>query len=26
VGQLTAWSSGPFAATVRDGKLYARGD
>jgi acetylornithine deacetylase/succinyl-diaminopimelate desuccinylase-like protein len=25
VGQLTAWSSGPFAAVVRDGKLYARG-
>jgi acetylornithine deacetylase/succinyl-diaminopimelate desuccinylase-like protein len=25
VGQLTAWSSGPFAATVRDGRLYARG-
>jgi len=25
VGQLTAWSSGPFAAAVRDGKLYARG-
>jgi acetylornithine deacetylase/succinyl-diaminopimelate desuccinylase-like protein len=25
VGQLTAWSSGPFAAAVRDGRLYARG-
>ncbi|MGI9106862.1 MAG: M20/M25/M40 family metallo-hydrolase [Pyrinomonadaceae bacterium] len=25
VGQLTAWSSGPFAAAVRDGKMYARG-
>ena len=25
VGQLTEWSSGPFAADVRDGKLYARG-
>ncbi|HLL14507.1 MAG TPA: M20/M25/M40 family metallo-hydrolase [Pyrinomonadaceae bacterium] len=25
VGQLTAWSSGPFAAAVREGKLYARG-
>ncbi|HEV2913432.1 MAG TPA: M20/M25/M40 family metallo-hydrolase [Pyrinomonadaceae bacterium] len=25
VGQLTSWSSGPFAATVIDGKLYARG-
>src|SRR5918997_2477772 len=25
VGHLTEWSSGPFAAEVRDGKLYARG-
>jgi acetylornithine deacetylase/succinyl-diaminopimelate desuccinylase-like protein len=25
VGQLTEWSSGPFAATIEDGKLYARG-
>jgi acetylornithine deacetylase/succinyl-diaminopimelate desuccinylase-like protein len=25
VGQLTSWSSGPFAAAVVDGKLYARG-
>ncbi|HWT01398.1 MAG TPA: M20/M25/M40 family metallo-hydrolase [Pyrinomonadaceae bacterium] len=25
VGQLTSWSSGPFAAEVKDGKLYARG-
>src|SRR5918998_2495536 len=25
VGQLTSWSSGPFAAIVNDGKLYARG-
>jgi acetylornithine deacetylase/succinyl-diaminopimelate desuccinylase-like protein len=25
VGQLTDWSSGPFAATIQDGKLYARG-
>jgi acetylornithine deacetylase/succinyl-diaminopimelate desuccinylase-like protein len=25
VGQLTAWSSGPFSATIQDGKLYARG-
>ncbi|HEX8459012.1 MAG TPA: M20/M25/M40 family metallo-hydrolase [Pyrinomonadaceae bacterium] len=25
VGQLTAWTSGPFAAEVRDGRLYARG-
>ena len=25
VGQLTEWSSGPFAAVVSDGKLYARG-
>ncbi|HLM56437.1 MAG TPA: M20/M25/M40 family metallo-hydrolase [Pyrinomonadaceae bacterium] len=25
VGLLTEWSSGPFAADVRDGKLYARG-
>jgi acetylornithine deacetylase/succinyl-diaminopimelate desuccinylase-like protein len=25
VGQLTDWSSGPFAATIADGKLYARG-
>ncbi len=25
VGQLTSWSSGPFSATVVDGKLYARG-
>jgi acetylornithine deacetylase/succinyl-diaminopimelate desuccinylase-like protein len=25
VGQLTSWSSGPFAATIIDGKLYARG-
>ncbi len=22
---LTEWSSGPFAATIQDGKLYARG-
>src|SRR5882724_6943035 len=25
VGQLTEWSVGPFAATIVDGKLYARG-
>ncbi|HEV3468191.1 MAG TPA: M20/M25/M40 family metallo-hydrolase [Pyrinomonadaceae bacterium] len=25
VGQLTEWSSGPFAAAVEDGKLFARG-
>ena len=25
VGHLTDWSSGPFAATIADGKLYARG-
>src|ERR1044072_5054361 len=25
VGQLTDWTSGPFAATIADGKLYARG-
>ena len=25
VGQLTSWTSGPFAATLTDGKLYARG-
>jgi acetylornithine deacetylase/succinyl-diaminopimelate desuccinylase-like protein len=25
VGQLTSWSVGPFAATITDGKLYARG-
>jgi acetylornithine deacetylase/succinyl-diaminopimelate desuccinylase-like protein len=25
VGHLTDWSSGPFAATIQDGKLYARG-
>lgn len=25
VGQLTSWTSGPFAPTVIDGKLYARG-
>jgi acetylornithine deacetylase/succinyl-diaminopimelate desuccinylase-like protein len=25
VGQLTEWSAGPFAATIQDGKLYARG-
>jgi acetylornithine deacetylase/succinyl-diaminopimelate desuccinylase-like protein len=25
VGHLTSWSSGPFAATIVDGKLYARG-
>jgi acetylornithine deacetylase/succinyl-diaminopimelate desuccinylase-like protein len=25
VGQLTSWSAGPFAATVLDGKLFARG-
>ena len=25
VGQLTNWSVGPFAATISDGKLYARG-
>src|SRR5678816_3991171 len=25
VGQLTEWSFGPFAATIQDGKLYARG-
>src|SRR6476660_4059220 len=25
VGQLTDWSSGPFAATIHDDKLYARG-
>ena len=25
VGHLTSWSLGPFAATIVDGKLYARG-
>src|SRR5882762_1727779 len=25
VGHLTEWSTGPFAATIVDGKLYARG-
>jgi acetylornithine deacetylase/succinyl-diaminopimelate desuccinylase-like protein len=25
VGHLTEWSSGPFAATIQEGKLYARG-
>ncbi|MFN2455094.1 MAG: M20/M25/M40 family metallo-hydrolase [Pyrinomonadaceae bacterium] len=25
VGHLTDWSSGPFAANITDGKLYARG-
>jgi acetylornithine deacetylase/succinyl-diaminopimelate desuccinylase-like protein len=25
VGQLTEWSSGPFASVIQDGKLYARG-
>src|SRR5205085_9209435 len=25
VGHLTEWSFGPFAATIEDGKLYARG-
>src|SRR4030095_8215768 len=25
VGHLTEWSVGPFAATIEDGKLYARG-
>jgi acetylornithine deacetylase/succinyl-diaminopimelate desuccinylase-like protein len=25
VGHLTEWSSGPFAASIIDGKLYARG-
>jgi acetylornithine deacetylase/succinyl-diaminopimelate desuccinylase-like protein len=25
VGQLTEWSAGPFAASIMDGKLYARG-
>ena len=25
IGQLAEWSSGPFAASVVDGKLYARG-
>src|SRR5690349_14765215 len=25
VGHLTEWSSGPFAAQIQDGKLYARG-
>jgi acetylornithine deacetylase/succinyl-diaminopimelate desuccinylase-like protein len=25
VGQLAGWSTGPFAAEIRDGKLYARG-
>src|SRR6266571_540442 len=25
VGQLTEWSSGPFAASIMDGKLFARG-
>ena len=25
VGHLTEWTSGPFAAEIRDGKLYARG-
>jgi acetylornithine deacetylase/succinyl-diaminopimelate desuccinylase-like protein len=25
VGQLTSWSTGPFAATISDGKLYGRG-
>ena len=25
IGQLSEWSAGPFAATISDGKLYARG-
>jgi acetylornithine deacetylase/succinyl-diaminopimelate desuccinylase-like protein len=25
VGYLTSWASGPFSATLRDGKLYSRG-
>ncbi|HYJ47830.1 MAG TPA: M20/M25/M40 family metallo-hydrolase, partial [Pyrinomonadaceae bacterium] len=25
VGQLTSWTSGPFAPSIVDGKLYARG-
>ena len=25
VGQLTEWSAGPFAASIMDGKLFARG-
>ena len=25
VGHLTEWSYGPFAATIQDGKLFARG-
>lgn len=25
VGHLTEWSFGPFAATIQDGKIYARG-
>ncbi len=25
VGHLTDWTAGPFAATIEDGKLYARG-
>src|SRR4030095_6936525 len=25
VGQLTEWSAGPFAASIIDGKLFARG-
>ena len=25
IGQLSEWSSGPFAAAITDGKLYARG-
>jgi len=25
VGHLSEWSSGPFSATIEDGKLYARG-
>ncbi len=25
IGQLSEWSSGPFASVVKDGKLYARG-
>jgi acetylornithine deacetylase/succinyl-diaminopimelate desuccinylase-like protein len=25
VGHLTDWSVGPFAASIIDGKLYARG-
>ena len=25
VGHLTDWSSGPFSATIQDGKLFARG-